>query len=162
MQQERDGGNRQKKKRKQVQDLMCKLLCILKGPWAESGAEEWAGSGISDLASGADTVSTDLFTFCLYTRARRCAMKLKDKALKSQERTHTERKTRLLLRAWAVLETSLMACWCKTQLFGVYPHTAPVIMPQMKRSPNACSCILVSSVVVCSGSWTGDCLSWCG
>ena len=81
-------------------------------------------------------------------------MKLKDKVLKSRERTHIERKTRLLLRAWDVLETSSMACWCKTQLFGLYPPHCSCYHAQMKRSPNAYlgSFIPVSSVVVCSGS----------
>lgn len=56
-------------------------------------------------------------------------MKLKDEVLKRHERTHTEMKTILLLRAWVVLEISSTAYWCKIQLFGVYSSTVLVIMP---------------------------------
>lgn len=87
-------------------------------------------------------------------------MQLKDKGLKSYERTYTEGKIKLLLRAWDVLQSSSMICWHKTQLFGVYAPHYSCYHAQMKRSANAYlgSCIAVSSAVVCSSSWTGGSL----
>lgn len=55
----------------------------------------------------------------------------KSKMCYETERTHTERKTRLLLRVWDVLETSFMAWLVQDSTFGgLPPHTVPVIMPR--------------------------------